>query len=271
VVLGDNETGIACDLTFEPRTANVQEGRQTLHRGARVMMDATRFDQFGRWKGEIRYAGQSLRIDPTRVYGTKDRSWGVRPVGMQDPGGAPSYELPQIFFLWAPLQWKNRCTLVGVFEDAQGRMWHWDGAIVPAYAAAEEIPGVEDPRTQHLLAVEHRLTYARGTRRAAAAEITMIEPGNVRSVITLEPLLCFRMKGIGYTHPEWGHGMWKGELALAGESWRCDDLDPMAFDNQHIQQVVRARCGKEEGIGVLEQICFGPHARYGFKDFLDPA
>ena len=79
------------------------------------------------------------------------------------------------------------------------------------------------------------------------------------------------MKGIGYTHPEWGHGRWKGELAIGGESFRCDEIDPMAFDNQHIQQVVRARCGGEEGIGVLEQVAFGPHARYGFKSVLDPA
>ena len=27
----------------------------------------------------------------------------------------------------------------------------------------------------------------------------------------------------------------------------------------------------EQGIGVLEQIAFGPHPRYGFKEFLDPA
>ncbi len=63
----------------------------------------------------------------------------------------------------------------------------------------------------------------------------------------------------------------KGELAIGGESWKCDEVDEMAFDNQHIQQVVRARCGDEEGVGVLEQICFGPHARYGFKEPLDPA
>ena len=79
------------------------------------------------------------------------------------------------------------------------------------------------------------------------------------------------MKGIGYLHPSWGHGVWKGELAMAGESWKCDELDPLAFENQHIQQVVRARMGRETGIGVLEQISFGPHARYGFKEFLDPA
>lgn len=271
VVIDDNETGIGCDLTFIPRTANVEEGRQTLRRGGRLLMDATRFDQFGRWQGEIRYAGRSLCVEAARVYGTKDRSWGIRPVGMPDPGGAPSYELPQIFFLWAPLQWKDRCTLVGVFEDAEGRMWHWDGAILPAYESPDAIPGVEDSATRHLVGVEHRLTYVRGTRRAGAAEITLVEPGAVRHVIALEPVLCFRMKGIGYTHAEWGHGLWKGELAIGGESWRCDDLDPMALDNQHIQQVVKARFGDEEGIGVLEQICLGPHARYGFTEFLDPA
>jgi hypothetical protein len=271
VTIDDNETGIACNLTWTPRTANVQEGRQTARRGHRVMMDATRFDQFGHWKGEIRYDGKTLAIDPSRVYGTKDRSWGVRPVGMPDPGGAPLYELPQIFFLWNPVHWKDRCSLVGIFEDADGRMWHWDGAVLPAYDALDRVPPLEDEGTRHLVSVEHRLQYLRGTRRAGAAEITLVEPGDVRHTIALEPLLCFRMKGIGYTHPEWGHGMWKGELALGGESWRSDDLDPMALDNQHIQQVVRARLGDEVGIGVLEQICFGPHARYGFKEFLDPA
>ena len=79
------------------------------------------------------------------------------------------------------------------------------------------------------------------------------------------------MKGIGYSHPEWGHGRWKGELAIGGEHWKCAELDEMAFENQHIQQVVRARCGDEQGIGALEQIHLGAHARYGFKEFLDPA
>jgi hypothetical protein len=45
----------------------------------------------------------------------------------------------------------------------------------------------------------------------------------------------------------------------------------MALENQHIQQVVSARCGDEEGVGVLEQISIGPHRKYGFSDFLDPA
>jgi hypothetical protein len=110
-----------------------------------------------------------------------------------------------------------------------------------------------------------------GTRRAAAAAITLTPHRGEPLAITLEPLLTAQMCGLGYLHPEWGHGTWKGELAIAGESWRTADFDPMALDNQHVQQVVRARLGDEEGIGVLEQLCFGRHVRYGFTEFLDPA
>jgi hypothetical protein len=274
VVLEENETGISCDLQFRPRTACVEEGRQTLRRGGRIFMDATRFAQFGSWEGEVRYAGQTLRIDPARVRATKDRSWGIRPIGAPDPGIAPSAP-PSFSFLWAPIHWRERCTHFGVFEDETGKPWHQDGAIAPAYANPDDIPGVNDPAIERMASVEHRLEFIPGTRRARAAEIALISEAGERIEISLEPLLCFQMKGIGYTHPEWGHGRWKGELAIGGESWKCDDLDPMALDNQHVQQVMRARMrgrlGEEEGVGVLEQICFGPHAGFGFKEFLDGA
>ena len=271
IVLDPNDTGIGCDLVWTPRTANVEEGRQTLRRGGRLLMDATRFNQFGRWDGHLTYDGQRLAVSGERVLGVKDRSWGVRPVGDTDPGGAPPIQLPQIFFLWAPIHWTDRCTHAGIFEDHLGRAFHWDGMIVPTYQRPEDLPGVEDPRVRHLAGVAHQLTYVPGTRRASAAVITLVEPGGPRHDIQLEPLLCFRMKGIGYTNIEWGHGKWKGELAIGHESWRSDELDPMALDNQHVQQVVRARLGDEEGVGVLEQMCLGPHAPYGFTEFLDPA
>jgi hypothetical protein len=46
-----------------------------------------------------------------------------------------------------------------------------------------------------------------------------VRHGGERIEASLDPLICFRMKGIGYTHPMWGHGRWKGELEIAGESW----------------------------------------------------
>ena len=143
--------------------------------------------------------------------------------------------------------------------------------IVPAYGDPADVPGVVDEETQVWGGCEHKIRYAPGTRRAEFAQIALLSKTGERRDIELTPLLCFRMKGIGYTHPEWGHGRWKGELAIGGESWKCDALDESALENQHIQQVVRARCEGREGIGVLEQICLGPHATYGFSELLDGA
>ena len=272
VVLEPNETGISADLLWIPRTSSFAEGYQYMRR-RRGTMQATRFNQFGYWQGEIKTPGQTVAIDPRRVYGTKDRSWGVRPVGDPDLGGAPPspFEMGGIFFLWAPLHWKTRCTHAGIFENNQGVRWHWDGMVVPAYDDPSKIPLVDDPGLTPLLYVDHQIEYVPGTRRARRALITKVEVGGRKNEIELTPLQCFRMKGIGYQHPTWGHGKWKGELAIAGESWKSSELDENALENQHIQQVMRARCGADEGVGVLEQIAIGPHPKYGLKGFLDPA
>jgi len=270
VTIAPNDTGIECALTFSARTACIEEGRQTMRREGRIIMDATRFTQFGRWEGTITYAGRRVAIDPRRVYGTKDRSWGIRPVGEPEMGGAPARALPQIFFLWAPIQWGDFCTHCGIFENTDGSAWHAEGARMPVYRSVAEVPGVEDPAFERLPRVAHRVTYERGTRRARAAELTLAGPSGTYAM-QLEPILRFQMKGIGYLHPEWGHGTWKGELVVAGESWKSDALDPLAPENLHVQQVVRARMGERTGIGVLEQLCLGPHAPSGFTDFLDGA
>ncbi len=271
VRLEPNETGIECDLEFTARTACVEEGRQTRHLGTRVFMDATRFAQFGRWQGVIKYDGKVLDIRREHVFGTKDRSWGVRPLGPPEIDGAPRMELPQFFFLWAPIQWKDRCTHFGVFEESDGWAWHQDGNIVPVYENPDDIPGVTDPGIRRMARVEHKLLYHPGTRRARRADIALVERDGTRHDIELDPVLTFHMRSIGYTHPEWGHGWWKGELAIAGESWRTADRDPLAFDSLHTQQVVKARCAGEEGIGVLEQIAIGPHEPSGLRGYMEGA
>ena len=77
------------------------------------------------------------------------------------------------------------------------------------------------------------------------------------------------MKGLGYQHPQWGHGKWHGELVLGGESWQDSELDPLALENIHIQQVVRATCGDRVGHGVLEQLPIGPSSTLGFAEWFD--
>ena len=275
VTLDDNESGITADLLWIPRTASFAEEMQRSKRtptSAPRHMEATRFNQFGNWQGEIRYKGKTVTIDPTRVFGTKDRSWGTRPVGDPAPPGAPPTELPAINFLWFPLHWKDRCTHAGMFENEHGVTWHWDGMIMPTYDTPAGIPGVEDPNMETLAGVDHKIhEFYPGTRRARLSQVTLKHLNGDITEIELESLLVYRMKGIGYTHPEWGHGKWKGELAVGSSSWTIDECDNMEMDNQHIQSVMKATCGDETGIGVMEQIHIGPSRRYGFKEFLDPA
>ncbi|MCA3183206.1 MAG: hypothetical protein IOC96_07340, partial [Rhodobacter sp.] len=72
------------------------------------------------------------------------------------------------------------------------------------------------------------------------------------------------MKGLGYSHPEWGQGMWKGELAIGHEFFDVRQLDPLAPSHLHTQQIVLTRDNEgRTGIGVLEQVCIGPYAPAG--------
>ena len=79
------------------------------------------------------------------------------------------------------------------------------------------------------------------------------------------------MRGLGYLNPEWGHGVWKGELAVGAESWAFADVDPLDPRNIHVQQVCAARMGDRRGVGVLEQLVLGPHVPSGFQSILDGA
>ncbi len=271
LVIAPNDTGIECDLIFTPRTGVIEEGSQSMRNERHVVMEATRLDQFGFWSGAIRYHGKELLVDGETSYGLKDRSWGIRPVGAAYTGGAPLDAHQPVHFLWAPIHWQNECTLAGWFEDAEGHQWHTDQAIVPTYSDFASIPGVNDPAAQVWRGqVKHDIKMYPGTRQMRSAELTMCDERSGETIeLSLQPCLVYRMKGIGYQHPEWGHGQWKGELAIGGESWRLDEVDPLALENIHIQQVVTARRGEETGHGVLEQLHIGPWAPGGFKDWFD--
>ena len=271
VVVEDNDTGIGADLHWIPRTAHFPEDHQSLtpQQIGRWMI-ATRMNQFGFWSGEIRLPDETITVNPEQTYGTKDRSWGVRPVGDPAPSGAPRQRKGFKFF-WAPLHWSDHVTHMGIFEGDHGEVWHWDGFQLPAYTDATLIPGIEDPDIRRFKSVAHDFAWKSGTRNVSGGTLTMEQHEGDPIVVELEPILSVRMKGMGYGHPEWGHGFWKGELAIASESWNLDDIEPLRPENVHIQEVIRVQSGDSVGVGVLEQLVVGPYPRYGFKELLDGA
>jgi hypothetical protein len=90
--------------------------------------------------------------------------------------------------------------------------------------------------------------------------------------VELEPLYEFQMLGLGYLHPEWSHGVWKGESAVGATRLALPVADPLAVQHLHVQAVCRARTSDgEEGIGILEQLVIGPHQPSGLAGLLDGA
>lgn len=268
-----NAFGISGELRFTARTQPIEEPRFTRQLEGRVIMDSTRLTQFGAWQGSLELDGERIALEPARVLGARDRSWGVRTVGERETG-APG-PVPQFFWLWAPIHFDDVCAHFDVNEDGDGRPWHSFGTLVPATAPGSDAVPASGSGVELMSRVAHRVRWQPGTRRAAGAEIGFQRQGGEKITIALEPLLHFQMLGIGYLHPEWSHGMWKGENVVDGERWTLADLSPMAPQHLHVQALCRARMrdGARErvGLGVLEQLVIGPHAPSGFAGLLDPA
>ncbi len=267
-----NETGIECDLVFHSRTTPHLEPRNVMYDDLRCIMDTSRFTQLGGWEGWFSIAGERRTLAAGQTCGIRDKSWGVRPVGEPEPG-APGLlnKEPGVYWVWCPIFWDGFCTQFGTFEDRDGTPTQVSGTVVPLYDSPDQIPTGHDPGVRDMAQARHRIHWRKGTRLAERAEIEFVSRSGERMPMELEPLIRFQLLGIGYQHPEWGHGFWKGEEALASESWKLDDLDLLAYKHIHNHQVCRARMGDRVGIGTLETIVFGRHEPSGFKSMLDGA
>lgn len=248
------EHGLRAELIYTQRSATSEEPRQTMHDGPRIFMDVTRATQLGSWSGWIE-TPLGRRDVSDDVRGTKDRSWGIRPVGESLPG-APSTRVAQLCFLWAPLNFDDGGIHYMSFDNSDG---------TPVSRSSSKLPLVSKGDVQNIegsLFVE----LQSGTRWLKSATLTA---GN--EIITLTPLHRFQMRGAGYSHPRFGHGRWHGGSITESEVLDLASLDPLEYSNIHVQHVVRATSAERQGIGVLEQLIIGPYAPCGLQNLLDGA
>ena len=212
VSLKSNISGLSCELVFEAKTQPIQEARQVLWSGTRRVMDATRFAQFGQWTGEIKTPSGKIEVIPSNTIGTKDRSWGVRNVGEPELGGAP--KLPSgICFIWAPLVWNDYVSHAIFFDDKDGHPIVRESLEAPLYEVKTLSEKIEDDIIKKF-AASHHIDFEENTRWAKMAEIALTNLDGGKKIISLEPRLRFMMKGLGYGHPEWKQGVWKGNLEI---------------------------------------------------------
>ena len=140
----DGAEGISGELTFEGRHFPVEEPRFQRRSGSRTVMDVTRMTQNGSWNGWIEVDGE--RIEVSSYYGTRDRSWGVRPIGTPDPQPVVPEKPFQFYWVWTPLNFGDHALYFHVNEDETGDAWNIRSVLGKDGADAGGLLHLHDPK-----------------------------------------------------------------------------------------------------------------------------
>ncbi len=256
--------GLAADLVATGLHRPIEEPRFTRRLHGRTLMDVTRMTQNVAWTGELAVQGRRIGVDG--FLGTRDRSWGVRPIGAADPQGLAPPVAPQFFWLWAPMHFGTHSLFAHTNDDAEGHPWN-RAAVLVDHQTGEETK---------LTDIAFLLDLEPGTRRARTARISGTLPGAGLVEVSLSPVRHFQMSAIGYGHPSRSHGTFHGPLSVLCEQVAADAIDPSLPMNAHVQTLARARLSLPgrpplDGQGVLEQLMIGPHAPSRLTGFYDLA
>ena len=144
VRLAANEHNIECDLLFTAASVPHEEPPNVMYDGGHLIMHNSRFTQMGYWQGYFQIDGDHFEV--RRACGTRDKSWGVRPVG-EPQGGAPGLLSgePGVYWCWNPVNFGDVCTQMGTFEDRDGKPTQVSADLLPLYDNPDAIPDGEDP------------------------------------------------------------------------------------------------------------------------------
>ena len=262
ITIDDKKYDISASLEFEGRFEPVQEPRMTLMNGPKVSMDSTRLTQHGRWTGNINFKETSVDVKPEEFFGTRDRSWGIRPVGSPDAQPVPPIKLPQFYWLWAPANFEEFSSHVYFVDNERGESTHSHSVLQMS----------SEKQTEVLGAPQKIITYEKNSRRVLKAEFYSQKDDGSEVRVIIEPKYRMFMCGLGYMHPEWGHGMYRGDNESMYDSYDLseDPHDPPFLHVQAISDFTVSMNGQtSKGIGVLEELLIGKHKPSGFEGLLD--
>ena len=260
-----DDLGLGLDLTWTGSFPVVEEPPHVMRQHGKVILDAMRFAQVGTWSGKITSGAGEILVGDDLWVGTRDRSWGIRPVGEPEPPGRQSAEPDDGFGFWwtyVPLAFEEFAVVVIAQEDGDGhrslseavRVWPASSGRPPDSLGWPEIT----------------VRYQSGSRHPLGATIEMRGQGGRTLEIDVTTLGFVALNcGPGYGgDPEWSHGQWKGRGFV--ESVVHDLSDPTVAGRVPfgvVDHVARATLDGMEGWGMFEHGTFGRHGPSGFTDF----
>ncbi|WP_370146806.1 hypothetical protein [Streptacidiphilus sp. EB129] len=271
---GEQGQGLSFDLTWEAAFPALWEPHHVARTGDRLTLEGRRFVQAGTASGTIRADGVEHTVTPADWTGTRDRSWGVRPIPGEQPGRAAEEQRPEGFhWVWCPIRFQDRFVMVLLQEDADGFRTLSDAVLVHPHSDAQDAPARPD---EQLGWPYVDIDYTPGTRTPRAAVIHLTDSARKQldihaEVLTSSPLAV----GAGYPPAQgWQHGTWQGRDWSERLVYRLDDpADPAhaavasAIAYGVTDHAARFTLDGEVGYGIFEHGSFGRHDPSGFTDF----
>jgi hypothetical protein len=256
--------GVGFDLWFESDYDPQREPQHVKYGGPAnsVLLEGCRYAQIGTWRGELRVAGETITVDPSRWTGTRDRSWGTRPSGEAPPAGKPATKAPGIWYLWSPLKFEDFGMHFMVEEDP-------DGFRTLNYAV-RFWPSATGRRTEQLGWPEVDIDYRSGTRYPERVRLRLktVDRKPLDLELDLSPGIPLHLgPGYGLGDADWSHGRWMGESWTRVLTYDHDDPEVQAkLPWAPIDHVARATCDGQTGHGIFEHGTIGRHVPTGMED-----
>ncbi|MCD9622704.1 hypothetical protein [Rhabdothermincola salaria] len=270
VVCEGDDHGLSLDLHWRGSYPAVDESPHVM-RGpsGKIILDAQRFAQVGTWEGFIRVDGEELTVSPDQWVGTRDRSWGIRPVGEAEPAGRAAAEPdPNYGFWWlyCPIRMEDHALVFIFQETAEGHRFLNDALRVWPEESGRGVETLGFPKVD--------IQYRSGTRIPTGATITATEPDGTPLVVEIESKGYVALAaGCGYgSDPQWTHGLWKGRDWVERATYDLNDpANAAATQFGMLDHVGIARCNGQVGAGLFEHASIGRHDPSGFTDFMSVA
>ena len=246
IELGQNESGLSMDLNYQACLPPNDEGRDILERPEGIVSDVSRFVQFGRYDGWIKFRDRRWEFNAAQCWGARDRSWGLRLEARTDESHPPVTRFRALFFGWVCAQFGDRGIHFFLKETAPGKPRFFvgnetyaNGKAARAIIAVEhELEWFDDHFSQHLKAGRLTLRFADGNQ-------TVLKIRALPGRFYLKAGLYGGLDG-------WFQGDDRGQLHSAHDIWSHADVKTRRKLRTLAEQVVEFDDNGDIGYGTIQ-------------------
>jgi hypothetical protein len=255
--------GLCFDLTWDAAFPALWEPHHVARTGDRLTLEGRRFVQAGSPSGTIRVAGVEHTVTPEAWTGTRDRSWGVRPIPGEQPGRAAEEQRTEGFhWVWCPIRFRDRFVMVLLQEDADGYRTLNDAVVVHPEHSGRPDEQLGWPYVD--------ISYRSGTRTPRSAVIHLSDASRKQLEIGVE-ILTGSPLAVGAGYPparDWQHGTWQGRGWSERRVYDLTDAADLGAAAYGVtDHAARFTLDGEVGHGIFEHGSSGRHDPSGFADF----